>query len=315
MLPLMSTSRTRPLVPALLHLGVAIAVAAPAQAGPPEVDAAFWETCEAERDHGLVFVACGDVVLNHLTGQSAGVDAPGFLDAANRLGLEQLRGEGFTPSGEGTRDLGRPDMPALGFAVTLADPEGPLTGRGLVASAAAGPTTFRQFHCLDLRAEPVPPSCASLAAHVLSAGFPDGLVPPAGPGDLRLAGRALALPEGCATNTGEDINCVESHLAWETVADGTDPEGSSLVGGTLAAMREVVPLEPAVDAVACRFEGVEASCRRRTWAQDGRTLMVFISGAVRVRGERTAFACSWKVGELAADAVPPACAGVLALPR
>lgn len=302
---------------------VALAVAGCAQkkraaAPPPSPDAApapprdLFAGCTAAGEHGTTSLECGEGLM--LTVVRSRVDHAGDPElwrqalATARAALEQ---GGVVLDERDERALrGAGVAEAFRYRV----PDDGEAGRGLLAVAGAGASGLVTVLCVDSRDAG---ACAPMAEALLAGGVPARLLPdggaPEAEREVRFAGRAVALPEGCSSSGGEDIACGPASLAWTRVSEDTFANaGDAFFDGMMGAAGGM-PKPAYTTELACAIDGVAATCRRRIWTRE-HALGVAISGAARVRGEPTAVVCFWTAdGTTPGYELPAACATVLAL--
>jgi len=240
-----------------------------------------FEGCEiTESEPGARAIRCEGVVASVFTGTAA---AEAMIEAS----LSGLRTgfKGSVIAANAEVEIGGVNRPGLRFSLFAPDRE-PAVGEGVIVAVPAADAQVRVINCAGLTGIPGWEARRDRMVRALAEALPDptSSAGPSqwGPAGTTLAGRALAVPDGCVLVAPGRIRCEGAELSWRHVA--TEFDIMTVAGAVRIEYSKLGRVEETK--VRCRLQGEPAECRGfEVHLAEGEALFVLLgSGAVRGHG-------------------------------
>jgi hypothetical protein len=196
---------------------------------------------------------------------------------------------------------------------------------GIFAVFEDGNNAVRTAHCAGLEQE-IEALCKPVLAEFSLNGGPPAYMMPAEPrGEEgnnhlvpRLAGEPITIPPGCQRSGPRHIDCGETQLLWETLAEETDGRAEALfIKEVATGMERSFGGKVAFDERRCEIASAsaarQAKCTHLSIPTDNERGHVLI-GHARVKHQRTIVMCAWSADERRI-ALPEVCAQAIRLAR
>ncbi len=281
------------------------------------VEAALVKGCTSQADQSTTTLDCGDVsfVVSQIRTDAA--DDPHMREFALKTTLGELRNNGMTTAAHRPHATGVPSANAVDFDFSLSDETGAVEqGHGMMLVRTLDARQVTTILCLSQAATAGALDCFRGVTYLATAGIPAPLAKQAPVVEARFAGRALAIPEGCSSNSGEELVCERVNLVWEHLpAQGAEAAADAFVKKMLEQLEGMVPVKPVRAPAQCKLDGAAARCEKFTWSEKGATFSEMVSAYAEVRGQPVVALCTWATAAVRRPGLPQACSALISLER
>lgn len=243
--------------------------------------ASLFDGCEiSESEPGARAIKCEGVVASVFTGTAL---AETMIEAS----LNGLRSgfKGPVIASAADVEVGGVKRPGRRFSLFAKDRE-PALGEGVIVAVPVEGAAFRVINCAGLTAVAGSAARRDRMVEALAESLPAPTAPSApsewGPDGTTLAGRPLAMPDGCAAVAPGHIRCEAAELSWRHVTQEFDL--MAVLGPVRIEYAKLGKVKETV--VGCRLQGEPGECRSITvQPPEGEPLFVLLGmGAVRGHG-------------------------------